>query len=52
VYELLISDVVTLRRGSRVFACSLELIVENQDDTYEFIPYIVDSTYFSASRAQ
>ena len=52
VYEILITQVVMLKRGSRTYACSLELIVENEDGTYEFVPYVVDYTYFSASRAQ
>jgi hypothetical protein len=51
-YDTLITQVAMLRRGSRTFACSLELIVENEDGTYEFVPYVVDQGYFSASRAQ
>lgn len=52
VYEILVTQVAILQRGSRTYACSLELIVENEDGTYEFVPYVVDHTYFSASRAQ
>lgn len=51
-YEALITQVVTLKKGSKTFACSLELIVENDDGTYEFVPYVVDAGYLSASRAQ
>lgn len=51
-YELLVTQIVTFKKGSKVFAISLELIVENEDMTYEFVPYVVDHSYFSAPRAQ
>ena len=51
-YEVLVTQVAIMRKRSRTYACSLELVVENDDGTYEFVPYVVDQTYFSASRAQ
>jgi len=39
-YETLVTEVTRFRKGSRAFACSLELIVENDDGTYEFVPYV------------
>jgi len=51
-YEILMTQVAIMRKRSRTYACSLELVVENDDGTYEFVPYVVNQTYFSASRAQ
>jgi hypothetical protein len=38
-------------RGKR-YASSMELVIENADGTYEFIPYVAEGPYFSAPRAQ
>jgi len=37
---------------ARNYASTLELVIENQDGTYEFIPYVADGPYFSTPRAQ
>jgi len=41
-YNLLMSQVVRSSHRGKHFATSLELIIENDDGTYEFIPYISD----------
>lgn len=41
-YNLLMSQVVRFSHRGKRFASSLELIMENGDGTYEFIPYIAD----------
>ena len=50
-YEKLIASSVTMSHRLRRYASSLELIIENEDGSYEFIPYVADG-HFSASRAQ
>jgi len=50
-YEKLMSSSVTMGHRMRRYVSSLELIIENEDGSYEFIPYVTD-THFSASRAQ
>jgi hypothetical protein len=50
-YEKLIASSVTMGHRLRRYASSLELIIENEDGSYEFIPYVADG-HFSASRAQ
>lgn len=51
-YAAVTSQVAVFSRGRKHFACSLELIVENEDRSYEFIPYIVEGLHFSAPLAQ
>jgi hypothetical protein len=41
-YNVLMSQIVRFVRRGNSFACSIELIIENEDGTYEFIPYIAD----------
>lgn len=41
-YNILTSQVVRFTHRRKSFACSLELIMENEDGTYEFIPFIAD----------
>ena len=50
-YDILQRSSMSFQHRTRRYNSSLELIIENQDGSYEFIPYIVD-TYLSASRAQ
>lgn len=42
------SQVVRSSHRGKHFASSLELIMENDDGTYEFIPYIADQVRFSS----
>lgn len=44
-YEYLTSEVVTFRHGGQVFRCSLELVMEAPDGTYDFIPYVTEALY-------
>ncbi len=44
-YEFLTTQVVTFRHGGQEFNCSLELITESPDGTYDFIPYITEALY-------
>jgi hypothetical protein len=50
-YEKLMSSSITMSHRMRRYVSSLELIIENEDGSYEFIPYVADA-HFSASRAQ
>ncbi|MCG7844939.1 MAG: hypothetical protein MIO90_05865, partial [Methanomassiliicoccales archaeon] len=50
-YDHLTSSVIGFQHRIRRYASSLELIIENEDGSYEFIPYMADG-HFSASRAQ
>lgn len=50
-YEKLISSSVSMGHRLRRYASSVELIIENEDGSYEFIPFVADG-HFSASRAQ
>jgi hypothetical protein len=51
-YAAVTSQAAVFSRGRKHFACSLELIVENEDRSYEFIPYIVEGLHFPVPRAQ
>jgi len=51
-YAAVTSQTAIFSRGRKHFACSLELIVENEDRSYEFIPYIVEGLHFPAPRVQ
>lgn len=44
-YDFLTSQVVTYRRGGQEYRCSLELIMEAPDGTYDFIPHVTDALY-------
>lgn len=44
-YDFLTTEVVTFRHGGQEFNCSLELIMESPDGTYDFIPYVTESLY-------
>lgn len=50
-YDLLMNASITVRHRGKAFASSLELIVENEDGSYEFIPYLADG-HRSWARAQ
>lgn len=50
-YDNLTSSAIKFQHRLRRYASSLELIIENEDGSYEFIPYVADG-HFSASRAQ
>jgi len=52
VYDYILSTVVRSSHRGKRFASSLELVIENEDLSYEFIPYVAESGYFSTSRAQ
>jgi hypothetical protein len=45
-YNVLMSQVARSSHRGRRFASSLELIIDDRDGTYEFIPYLVDHAYF------
>jgi hypothetical protein len=45
-YNLLMSQMVRFSHRGKRYASSLELVIENIDGTYEFIPYITDHVYF------
>jgi hypothetical protein len=51
-YHLLTGTTLVFHHRGKRFASSLELIIENEDHSYEFIPYVADGPYFSAPRAQ
>lgn len=42
VYEFLTKDAVRVRIRGGTFACTLELAVEREDGTYDFIPVVVE----------
>ncbi|MCJ2555080.1 MAG: hypothetical protein LN410_02615 [Candidatus Thermoplasmatota archaeon] len=44
-YNLLTSEVVTYRRAGTDYRCSLELIMESPDGTYDFIPFVTEALY-------
>ncbi len=44
-YDFLVSEVVTFRHGGQEFRCSLELVTESADGTYDFIPYVTEALY-------
>ena len=43
---------VQFSHRTKSYVSTLELVIENHDGTYEFIPYVAEGTYFSAPRAQ
>jgi hypothetical protein len=43
---------VLFSHRTKSYVSTLELVIENHDGTYEFIPYVAEGTYFSAPRAQ
>jgi hypothetical protein len=49
--QLLSTSLVTKHRRQR-FACSMELIIENVDGTYEFIPFISETHTFSVPQGR
>jgi hypothetical protein len=51
-YAVVTSQAAIFSHRRKHFVCSLELIVENEDRSYEFIPYIVEGLHFPAPRAQ
>ena len=52
-YHYLSTASVLFEHRAKRYAGTLELIIENQDGTYEFIPYVAEgSDYFSAPRTQ
>ncbi len=44
-YDLLTTSVVTFHHGGQEFNCSLELVTESPDGTYDFIPYVTEALY-------
>ncbi|MEE8199115.1 MAG: hypothetical protein V3R48_05315 [Thermoplasmata archaeon] len=44
-YEILTNEVVTYRRAGTDYRCSLELITESPDGTYDFIPFVTEALY-------
>ncbi|MFQ6013170.1 MAG: hypothetical protein ACE5LS_05960 [Thermoplasmata archaeon] len=44
-YDLLTHEVVTYRRAGTDYRCSLELITESPDGTYDFIPFVTEALY-------
>jgi hypothetical protein len=50
-YNLLLSSTLLTRHRGQTFACALELIIENEDGTYEFIPFISEPHSFVIPRA-
>ncbi|MDX1534467.1 MAG: hypothetical protein R3291_02475 [Thermoplasmata archaeon] len=44
-YDLLTSEVVAYRRAGTEYRCSLELITESADGTYDFIPFVTEALY-------
>ncbi|MFQ5552538.1 MAG: hypothetical protein ACE5EW_02295 [Thermoplasmata archaeon] len=44
-YDLLTNEVVTYRRAGTDYRCSLELITESPDGTYDFIPFVTEALY-------
>lgn len=51
-YHLLMGTTMVFHHRGKRYASSLELIIENEDGSYEFIPYVADGPYFSAPRTQ
>ncbi len=44
-YHILTHEVVTYRRAGTDYRCSLELITESPDGTYDFIPFVTEALY-------
>lgn len=51
-YQFLNLTSVQFAHRAKRYSSTMELIIENQDGTYEFIPYVAEGSYFSAPRAQ
>jgi len=51
-YQFLSVARVEFSHRAKHYASTLELVIENQDGTYEFIPFVADGPHFSAPRAQ
>lgn len=51
-FHFLGGAIVKFSHRTKNFASTLELVIENQDGTYEFIPYVAEGPYFSTPRAQ
>jgi len=51
-YQFLSVSSVQFAHRTKRYESTMELIIENEDGTYEFIPYVADGTYFSIPRAQ
>ncbi|OPY34653.1 MAG: hypothetical protein A4E32_00127 [Methanomassiliicoccales archaeon PtaU1.Bin124] len=51
-YNQLLSTTLVSHHRGRQFACSMELIVENADGTYEFIPFISEAHAFTVQRGR
>ncbi len=44
-YDFLTTEVVTFRHGGQEFNCSMELVMEASDGTYDFIPFVTEALY-------
>ncbi len=44
-YDFLTTQIVTFRHGGQEFNCSLELVTESPDGTYDFIPFVTETLY-------
>ncbi len=44
-YDFLVTQVVTFRHSGQEFKCSLELVTESPDGTYDFIPFVTEALY-------
>ncbi len=44
-YDFLTTEVVTFRHSGQEFRCSLELVMEAPDGTYDFIPHVTEALY-------
>lgn len=52
-YQFLSIAVILFGHRTKRYASTLELVIENEDGTYEFIPFVAEGgAYFSAPRAQ
>ncbi|HEX9339871.1 MAG TPA: hypothetical protein VF992_01685 [Thermoplasmata archaeon] len=50
VYEFLTREAARVRIRGATFACSIELAVEREDGTYDFIPVVVEPAMLTAGR--
>jgi hypothetical protein len=51
-YHFLGEARVEFSHRTKHYSSTLELVIENQDGTYEFIPYVAEGPYLSAPRTQ
>ncbi len=51
VYEFVTKEAARVRIRRATFACSLELAIEREDGTYDFIPLVVEAVVASGARA-